>query len=637
MNPTEQARVELAKRELARRQATPQQSAERQAPPIEVEVPGIGIVEFPAGTATEVMEGAIKAHLAKSSPTHAQLMDGARRADAAGDGVAAKRFLELAQSRKLGAADNMETAARAVQSFTPQQLEAITRAQKNREMVEGPKGPSTYEELIAKSRELAAAGNMEDATRVAQIAIKRRDAAAAQQAPQTNLFEQSTSGINEGIAGMLGAPVDLMAGAMNMGAKGINALAGTNLPSIENPVGGSGTFRDMLAPTISEVGPQTAAQRYGRRIGQEVGAAAIPGGIMMRGAAAPLALAGTQAASALGAGLAGQTSQEIARGNSTADMIASMLGGMAPIAAGRAMRPSPQAPTLDSLKQRQAAAYGDVDASQARLDPAQRQGLIDHMRGRTDAMDMDEFLHPRANRTMSRMDSLEPSPRIADIEQKRRLVGRDVAGSLDPAEAMIGQGMKGEIDTYMKDLAAGGNLGPDASATLGRLQDGREMTQRIKKSEGVMDAITKAERRAASTGTGGNEVNTTRQNIRAMLDNPKTNRGWSAAERELMEGIVMGTPTQNALRLAGRFSPTSGALSAMGGLASGASFGPLGVLPSVVGYGAKAGAEALTKRQIEKLMQTIRNGGPLAAKAINSTDTRAAIAAMLAQGASAPQ
>jgi hypothetical protein len=535
-------------------------------------------------------------------------------------------------------APDIESAARATQSFTPEQFAAIAAARKLRTDTEVQGRPSTYAEMIAKSRELAAAGDMESAKRVAQIAIARRDGVAQPSAaPQTNLFEQSTSGINEGIAGMLGAPVDLMAGALNMGAKGINAVAGTNLPSIENPVGGSGTFRDLLSPTISEVEPQTTAQRYGRRIGQEVGAAAIPGGVMMRGAAAPLALAGTELASALGAGLAGQTSQEIAPGNSTADMIASMIGGIGPVVAGRALRPGPQAPTLDNLKQQQAAAYTDVDASQARLDPAQRQGLIDHMRGRTDAMDMDEFLHPRANRTMSRMDSLEPSPRIADVEQKRRLVGRDVAGSLDPSEAMIGQGMKDEIDAYLKGLADNGGLGPDASATLGRLQDGREMTQRIKKAEAVTGAVTKAERRAASSGTGGNEVNTTRQNIRAMLDNPKQSRGFSAAEREQMESIVRGTPAQNALRLAGRFSPTSGALSAMGGLASGASFGPLGVLPSVIGYGAKAGAEALTKRQIDKLMQTIRNGGPLAAKAFNSTDKRAAIAAMLASGASAPE
>lgn len=102
------------------------------------------------------------------------------------------------------------------------------------------------------------------------------------------------------------------------------------------------------------------------------------------------------------------------------------------------MRPSPQAPTLDSLKQQQAAAYGDVDASQARLDPAQRQGLIDQMRGRTDAMDMDEFLHPRANRTMGRMDIRFASClRMAWANAKRAIRASNIVIPAQRLEAQI--------------------------------------------------------------------------------------------------------------------------------------------------------------------------------------------------------
>jgi len=201
------------------------------------------------------------------------------------------------------------------------------------------------------------------------LAREAREARMAESQPQTNMVEQSMSGVNEGIAGLLGAPVDLMTGAMNLGARGINAIAGTDIQPITDPAGGSGTFRDFLAPTISEVDPQTTAQRYGRRIGQELGATAIPGGAMMRGAAAPMALAGTNLASAFGAGVAGQTSQEIAPGNTTADLIASMIGGLSPVAAGRAIRPGPQAPSMNDLRTRQGAAYDAVDTSQARAYP----------------------------------------------------------------------------------------------------------------------------------------------------------------------------------------------------------------------------------------------------------------------------
>jgi hypothetical protein len=511
----------------------------------------------------------------------------------------------------------------------------------------------TADQYREAARKAMAAGDMTSA----RALIEKGMAAEQAPKPQTSIMEQAGSGVNEGMGGMMGLPVDAATALVNglgprpplqsnvqRGPSGELSLSIGGLPEqkplVDAPIGGSGTFRDMLSPFISDVAPQTTGQRYARRIGQEAGATVIPGSVAMRGAAAPLLLAGTELASAVGAGMAGQTSREIAPNNATADFIASLIGGMGPVVAGNAMRAGPTAPSIDDVRRQQGAAYDAVDASQARLDPTQRQGLIDQMRGRTDAMDMDEFLHPRANRTMTRMDNLDPSPRIADIEQKRRLIGRDVAGSLDPSESMIGQGMKDEIDDYLKSLADNGGIGPDAQSTLARLQEGRALTQRVKKAETISGAVTKAERRAATSGTGGNEVNTTRQNIRAILDNPKKSRGFSAPEREQMEAIVRGTPGVNALRLAGRMSPTAGALPLMSGIGAtsvgGAIGGPvgaaLGIGPMAIGSLAKGLAENLTKGQIDELVGMILNGAPVPKKGVNQTDVRAAIAAMLSQG-----
>lgn len=478
------------------------------------------------------------------------------------------------------------------------------------------------------------------------IAIaKAKKAKQAAQSPETSMLEQSMSGVNEGIAGILGAPVDLMTGMLNLGGQGVNAAFGTDIQPITNPVGGSGTFRDALAPTISEVEPQTAGQRYGRRIGQEVGAMSVPGGVALRGAKAPLAAAGTEAASAVGAGVAGQTAQEVMPGNATADLIASLLGGGAPIAAVHASRSGPRAPTMRELKAQQSSAYDAVDQSQARLPAQSRDDLIAAIDARTRSMDMDDFLHPRASRTVNRMDSLEASPRIADVEQKRRLVGRDVAGSLDPSESMIGQGMKDEIDTYLRNLSEQGKLGPDATETLDELQRARGLTQRIKKSETVTGLVDKAERRAATSGTGGNEVNAIRQNLRTILDDPKKRRQFSKSELEEIENIVRGTPTVNAARLLGRLSPTSGALPLMAGIGStavGTSVGGpigtgVGMSAMLAGAAGKGVAESLTKSQVDRLVQNLRNGGPVARKGVNRDDLQSLIAALLSQSATSPE
>ena len=476
---------------------------------------------------------------------------------------------------------------------------------------------------------------MDEAYKAALLEKARREKARRSAAqPQTNFVEQSMSGVNEGIGGMLGFPVDAVTGAINATGQ----LFGREEPLIQNPVGGSQWLNEgPLAPTISDMQPQNVGQRYGRRIGREVGASAIPAGVMMRGAQAPMSLLGMNAASALGAGVAGQTSREIAPDSDIADAVASLAGGMAPILAAQAMRKGPQAPSMDELRRQQGEAYDTVDRSQARLDPAQRQQLIDQVEARANVDGMDELLHPKAHRTTDLMNKLEPSPRIADIERKRRFIGDNVAGSIDAGESRIGVGMKDEVDGYMRSLANQGDIGADAASTLTDLERARELTQRIKKSETVMEALTKAERRAASSGTGGNAVNTMRQNIRAILDNPKRVRGFSAAERAAMEEVVRGTPTQNALRLAGRFSPTAGALPAMGGVAGSAALGPIGAVPSVVGLLAKGGAEHLTSKSINSLTDMIRAGGPLAKEAITGDEIRAVIAALMSRAPSEAQ
>lgn len=503
----------------------------------------------------------------------------------------------------------------------------------------------TLQEILAqKAQERGQAGG--DLSALVNAARTAR----GQANPKTNMVEQTMSGVNEGISGALGFPVDattsLINGMFSKPQYAPEMVAGPDgipVPDpnakieqgnvIENPVGGSETFLNLLSPTISETQPQTTAQRYGRRIGQEGGAMAIPGGVAMRGASAPLKLGAMEAASAVGSGTAGQTSQELLPGNETADQIAAMLGGLSPIGAARAARPGPKAPTMEELKSRQGAAYDAVDNSQARLSPQLRDDIIARIQGRASDMEMDEFMHPKANRTVERLNSLEPSPRIADVEKKRRLIGRDVAGSADPAESAIGMGMKEELDDYLSNIASQGNLGPEATDTLASLQEGRDLTRRIKKASDVDNRLYKAENRAATSGTGGNEVNAIRQNIRQILDDPKKKRTYSADEIKAMEDIVQGTPTQNALRMFGRFSPTSGALPAMAGVGAGSAFGPLGAIPSAAGFFAKGGAEVLTKKSVSDLSELIRNGKPLPKKTASQAEIRAAIASMLAQQA----
>ena len=148
----------------------------------------------------------------------------------------------------------------------------------------------------------------------------------------------------------------------------------------------------------------------------------------------------------------------------------------------------------------------------------------------------------------------------------------------------------------------------------------------------LTDAMDRAGRQASVSGTGGNSINTTRQRINAILNNPKKLRGFSAEEQAAMRDIVAGTPTQNAARLLGRLSPTSGALPLMGGIGAGTMAASTG-MPAIatlpfIGFGAKAAGEALTNRSVEALSGQLRAGRRLPK---SPTSTNAIIAALAAQ------
>ncbi|WP_291728780.1 hypothetical protein [Leisingera sp. F5] len=75
---------------------------------------------------------------------------------------------------------------------------------------------------------------------------QEQEAVATQEVPQTNLVEQTMNGVNEGLAELAGLPVDLATGALNLGISGVNAMAGTDIDAISDPIGGSGSFKGAL-------------------------------------------------------------------------------------------------------------------------------------------------------------------------------------------------------------------------------------------------------------------------------------------------------------------------------------------------------------------------------------------------------
>lgn len=424
----------------------------------------------------------------------------------------------------------------------------------------------------------------------------------------TDYAAQAGAGSQQGIAQMLGLPVDAVAG----GLSGIGQLTGLWGP-IENPVGGSASISSILEPFREGIpDPSTTGERFARRIGEEVGAGAV--GAPLSLAAAPGragAVLATEAASSLGSGSGAALANEIAPGSAAAEIIGALAGGIpAGMAASRLTGLGPTDSVvrggIEDQRARASDAYDMVRADQYRLPVADTEDLGLRIMDDMSAERMSRELTPGSSAVAKvlRRDLVPPTSfigprqglRIEDVEDLRRLTREAMPVTASPRDQRLATRMRDEITDYLSGLQD-----PVADA----LREGRDAHRRASAAQSVADASTKAARRAASTGSGGNEINAMRQNLRSILDNPRRAQSFTAAERELMGQVVEGTAGQNALRSASRFAPTSGGLSAMLGI-GGAMANPAVALPIMAATeGAKFMGERSTRRVIDELMQSI--------------------------------
>lgn len=205
--------------------------------------------------------------------------------------------------------------------------------------------------------------------------------------------------------------------------------------------------------------------------------------------------------------------------------------------------------------------------------------------------------------TFSELGRLDPGAGVAsvsvdDLRSARRALGI-AAGQRDPLtmaatpDARAATQAIGHIDDFLDTLA------PD-------LKTANANYAAAKAADRLDYRMAKAERRAARSGTGGNLENTMRQEADKIPD-----RGLTPEEQVMRDSIVMGTGTRNALRTAGKLG-VDGGLSLM--LHAGAGIGSHGATLPITAAGtvARKVGEALTRRAMTNLSESIRNRAPLA-------------------------
>lgn len=276
--------------------------------------------------------------------------------------------------------------------------------------------------------------------------------------------------------------------------------------------------------------------------------------------------------------------------------------------------PKAPAPTIAALKEAATAGYESPAVKTLDVRGGAVKDLSATIQADLNKMGVDENLAPK---TFGILGKLEKAPDGAvatgdNLNSMRRIFG-NAASSPDPTERLAAKNAMDAIDGFLanvpkKDVVAGNPAAAHDALTTARGNYAAAM------QAGNIDKKTvQAELRAAAANSGQNVANTVRQRMADILLKPAELRGYTMAERAMMEKIVRGTATSNALRFTGNLLGGGGGLGAIasagiGGMATG---GP-GALAPILGYGLKRLSNSMTLRQAEKLSEMIRSRAPLA-------------------------
>lgn len=266
-------------------------------------------------------------------------------------------------------------------------------------------------------------------------------------------------------------------------------------------------------------------------------------------------------------------------------------------AAARVLKKVPKPTSLLDLQKAKDAKYAAVDNAGEAFTPEQMQALSSGMADDLSASGIDPVLNPMPYRFQQVIaDKAKTPTTLRELDKIDSKIGRKLLTSTDGEDRYLGGLLRDNIQEFL-----------DANGGSGLVNEARNANKRFRNTERVLGAADKAERRAASSGSGGNEDNAIRQNIRAILDNPRTAKFYSAEEKAAMEKVVRGTKGQNFARRIGKMSPENGGL--MAALSTfGSMMNPLVAAPAAAGFVSKRIADRATKQNLDELIYLLSTG-----------------------------
>lgn len=300
------------------------------------------------------------------------------------------------------------------------------------------------------------------------------------------------------------------------------------------------------------------------------------------------------------------------------------------------------APTTEQLRTAGGQAYDAIDNSGVQIKPqafdGARQKILDALRNKTgfDELPGPGSLTPNTARVAQIMnkssDDMAQSPTSAlpfkSLDQMRRQAGAAAGNVTNKADQQAGMTVIEELDDFVNRLGPNDVVTGDVDALKTAIPKARELWSKMSKSQLLDDAMDME----GNYLSGG--ASAIRNRVASILRNPRLSRGFTDAEKKVLQRVVSGSIPQQLLNYMG-----SG-LGMMGQIGAGAVLG--GGMPGALGGAALAaasrkGAEAVTRKQAEIARAIVANGGMQTLPVATDSSRRLVEALMRRTGAVTPQ
>ncbi|PKR56341.1 hypothetical protein COO92_21285 [Thalassospira lohafexi] len=491
---------------------------------------------------------------------------------------------------------------------------------------------------------------------MAELSIEQKKALAIARARKALMDKEAANA--DPLAGITPPEADVWR-AMNMGAKGfadsametVGALpdfvaSGMRSAGLDVPEGNYHTdalkkgwqaFSEAIGGPVAEVvgdaGPD-AIESTSDKVAYGAGRGAADAASIMVPAAAVAktakpgsmlgetakVLAGQQGVQ-LGAGAVGGAVGE-ATNNPYIGTAAAMAAGVAAGMPGaiRSSRQASQAiknaPTTKQLAQQGSKLFERAKGSSAVIKPDSYADFLAKTEKRLLGAGADPQVHPKLGSVMNALTKrIGNEMDIQDLQNARR-VAANAAASRESDERRLGKMLVSDIDDYIRGLSANDLVAGKMGTAADDLAQARGVWSRMKKSEIIEEAMSKAEKQASGFENG------LRVQFRSILNNPNKVRGFAEDEIKAMQAVVEGAPVRNAMRLLGKFgidvNKNTNAIGALSGAIAGSLVDPIGtVAVPLASSVARKGAEVGTSRTADLARALVASGPNTLPKASN--------------------